>query len=239
MPHNRYFASSPLSIGSHIEIDDAEFHHLTRVMRAKENDTIEVINGKGVVAHARVHKLTKDTAFCTVFEREEEPPSLYSITLALAFLKQNHLEFAIEKATEIGIHRFLLFPAERSEKKECSPHAIERLHSIIRSATKQCGRLFLPILEVKKDIQSCYDKKECCLYGTLAEAIPYRTLAPTIQQTKEITLFIGPESGFSHKEVAFFTANAIQGTRFCTNILRAETAAIVGAYSLIESVWQP
>ena len=195
-------------------------------------DVVEVINGQGQLAKVSVEKISKDAATCHILELTVAKKPPYTITLALALIKQTSLELAIEKATEIGVDEFFLFSADRSQKKECSEHAVDRLQTIMTSATKQCGRLFLPTLSIKKSLHDCMNKSHYHLFGALESSMPYREIIPHIAQHKEVTLWIGPESGFSDEELTFFTTHSVQGISLSPFTLRAETAAIAGSLLL-------
>ncbi len=118
MPQNRYFCPD---ITQHATLKDDEFHYLKNVMRCRVGDTVELINGKGTLAKAQISKLFEKEAHLTVLEQEEHEKPLKKITLALAILKPSHLEYALEKCCELGVDRFVLFTASRSEKKSSPP----------------------------------------------------------------------------------------------------------------------
>lgn len=204
---------------------DDEFHYLRSVMRLRVGETAEVFDGKGNLATCELVKLLDKEAHLKVLEVVTEEAEPYSVTLALAFLKPSHLEYAIEKCTEVGVTNFLLYPAMRSEKKSASDQYIKRLETIILSAVKQCGRLFIPKLEIKERLKDCLH--ELVLFGDL-EATTSLT-----KRQQNVTLVIGPESGFSPEERALLLEHGAQGVRFNRNILRSETAAVVGSSFLL------
>lgn len=203
-------------------------------MRGRVGDIIEVINGQGALATASIEALSNEQAQCRIIElRRIQKPS-YNVTLALAYCKQSSMEFAIEKATEVGADAFLLFPAMRSSKKDLSNNSLERLRTIIRSATKQCGRLFLPTISIKEGLSECIQKGNIHLFGATENGIWH---AQGCKTKEPITLFIGPESGFCAEEIACLTQIGAQGISFSPFTLRAETAAIVGVASVVQLVF--
>jgi 16S rRNA (uracil1498-N3)-methyltransferase len=219
MPQNRYFLREFEPTQSSLTITDEEFHHLAHVMRKKVGDSIEVTNGRGALAECTIQELGKDKAYCKVSTLTQGKKNSFPVTLALAFLRKEHLEFALEKSTELGVDTIMLFPAARSEKNELSAHAIERLEGIIISATKQSGRLFLPELFIKKSLSDAIPSSGCAFFGDLdGEPLPAIPKSP-------ITIFIGPEGGFTREEKNKLEEKC-RGIRFHENILRAETAAI-------------
>lgn len=242
MPHNRYYLAQVFHDNALLTLEDAEFHHVTRVMRQKEGDTIELINGQGSLAEAVITKIDKQKAIArvTALQIEQKNEKAPSLTLVLAYLKPANLEFSIEKCVELGVTEIWLFEALRSEKKVLSELYIKRLETIIISACKQCGRLFLPKLIIKKSLQSCLEAISSnvdtqAFFGDLqAEQRSFKDYLSSI--TKSAYLFIGPESGFSDDERALLRASKAHGVRFHSNILRAETAAIAGTALLWDKI---
>lgn len=228
MPHNRYFTKNFFENGKEVLLEDSEFQHLTRVMRQKEGSSVELINGQGQLALGSVNAIQKKAAVIGINSVTDDTKPTFCLVLALAFLKPNHLEFAIEKAVELGVTDIWLFPGTLSEKKEISEQYLVRLNSIILSSCKQCGRLFFPNLEIKKRLQDCkIESKSVAFFGDVEkEAPPLRSYASLITQDATIIFFIGCESGFTDKEIDFLKAQKAHGVRLHQNILRAETAAI-------------
>lgn len=228
MPHNRYYLDTPrLTIGDTVSLGQQEEHHLIRVMRARPGDTIELINGKGELALCSVKKTENQKGILQIDSVTTEPP-LSSITIALSLLKPSSLEWAIEKGAELGATSFWLFPSCRSEKKELSSHQKERLKAITISATKQCGRLYIPEITYKQELKKLDLNNEiqgavpllCDLKAPFLASINLKTQNPLI-------LFVGPEGGFTEEErsIVMGLPNAVS---ICLNpnILRAETAPL-------------
>ncbi len=222
MPQNRYYFSGALVKGHDIFLKDDEFHYLRNVMRSKVGQEVEIINGKGSLALAAVSKLQEKEAILSITSVTTEEQKPLTCNLALAFLKPAHFEYAIEKACEVGVSNFFLFPGDRSEKKAVSDQYLKRLHTIILSSTKQCGRLFLPEIQVKKALKECL--AGLVLFGDLESTTPLQKfpLEPIV------TLVIGPESGLSDQEGKILFDAGAKGVRLHSNTLRAETAAVVG-----------
>ena len=155
------------------------------------------------ITHAEFHKPTKQ------------------LQLGMSLIKQPKLELVIEKCTELGITDFHLFPAEHSERNHISDNHQNRLHTITTSATKQCGRLYFPTIHL-------YTKIHIPRYSA------YATLQgnPKLLKNMEISsILIGPEKGWSQREENLLAEHA-QPVSLHSNILRAETAAIVASTGL-------
>lgn len=235
MPNNRYFVPQSFTCDQEVELTSQEFHHLRNVCRGQCGDEIELINGKGELACAAVSHLTKEKAIARVTSVHKEDPLPFTITLALAFLKPSHLEYAIEKATEVGVSTFWLFPGDKSEKKQVSEQYLKRLETILLGATKQCGRLFAPTLEIKKSLRECSDPSHRLLFGDLnSQTIP---LSQATNLGTNVCLVIGPESGFSENERKILLGMKAVAVSMHPNTFRAETAAVAGPLLLFNRLY--
>jgi 16S rRNA (uracil1498-N3)-methyltransferase len=213
LPHNRYFTSDPLQQTA--ILTGPEFQHLTRVMRAKEGDTVELVNGQGDLALATIDTLTKRSATLTLSQTttaEPDPP----LILAQALPRPNRLATIREKGTELGATAFLLFPGQRSERTTTS---LERAHAITIAALKQSGRLHLPTIELRPPLL------EWTTLPTPAFVADLHATTP-LQPTSPATVFIGPESGFTLDELTHLTTLGATPVRLHRNTLRTDTAAL-------------
>lgn len=227
MPAERFFIDAPISAGAPIELKDDEFVHL-RVMRPAVGDAVELINGRNVLATARIERIDKHSAKLLIGTSEERPPLAPSITLAVAIPRFNHLEWIAEKATELGADALMLFPGDRSEKTTISEQQLIRLRNLMVAAMKQCGRLDLPSLEIHPPLSAWqYPPQGAVFYGDVSpSAPPFSKHLPAMKTP--IVFFTGPEKGFSTQETLLLR-NAFQasGVSLHPYTLRAETAPIL------------
>lgn len=227
MPANRYFYPEKFHLSESIFLEEKEASHLTKVMRQRIGDEIELINGKGELASGKIIAAHKDKAEIEITHITTGKPDDFSLVLALAFLKPQHLEFALEKAVELGVSEIWLFPADRSEKREISDTYKQRLDTILIASCKQCGRLFSPKLIIKKDLKSCIEPDRLTFVGSPDSSLKkLSSYQAEITLKRAITICIGPEAGFSMKELETLTKLSVQNVHFHPNTLRAETAAI-------------
>lgn len=238
MPAERYYVDQLLSEGQLIAIEGAEFHHLAHVMRTRIGERIEIVNGKGSLAEGVVQDLQKKQAVLLIEQVSTGSQSLPRTILAQAIPKPNRLDYIIEKGTELGVDEFWLFPGHHSVKRDLSPTQMERVQMLMISAMKQSGRLFLPSLEVKppleKWIGGCGGP---LLFGDVEKEAPLlSTVWQRVNPTTQVTFLIGPESGFSEKEIDLMRMAQAHGVKLHENILRTDTAPMV-ALSLI-SQWK-
>lgn len=234
MPADRYYVDAPLEKGSFVPLEENEKHHLISVMRGKVGDPIELVNGKGVLAYAKITKIDKRVVEATIEEVTAPQVFSFPIILCQAIPRMNRLDTIIEKGTELGMTELWLFPGEKSERVLLSEQQKKRFSSIAVSAMKQCGRLDLPLLRETPLLAKW--KQEDLLYpayfGDLSpEAPPFLEVW---KKEKGILFFVGPEAGFSESERDFFHRHAVQGVHLHPHILRTDTASLV-ALSLISS----
>lgn len=236
MPHNRYFIDEPFAESAQVSLSGDEYHHLVRVLRAKPNDIVELVNGRGQLAQANLTSIAKHSAELLIGDVFEEIRKKPALILGLGIPRMNHLEWIIEKGTELDVTSFWLFPGLLSEKQTLSDSQLKRAQHLAISAMKQCGRLDLPQIELKPPLlQWTPSLPGTLLFGDTAQNAPYLWDLPQ-PLTPPIVLFIGPEKGFDPKELVFLRKTLqAQGIRLHPNILRAETAPLVGL-SLIQSM---
>ncbi|MDF2550555.1 MAG: putative methyltransferase [Chlamydiales bacterium] len=223
MPSNRFFIESIPAEGSAF-LTGEELRHLF-VMRPKLQEKIELADGRGRVAEALVSSLSKQAAELTIVKVETFPPPKCQVILAQAITHMNHLEWLVEKATELGVAAIWLFPGEQSDKKELSSNQQQRLKNISIAALKQSGAPFLPPLEMKDKLAKWQKPLPPLFYGDLNPEAPY--LLNALSPLQELAFIVGPERGFSEREKEILSQLPAQGTRLHPHILRTETAAIV------------
>ncbi len=229
MPSYRFYSEKPLIVGDYT-LDGEEAHHLMNVMRVRIGEMVEIVDGKGNLASARLLELGKKSAKLHIETIHTDIKPAYSLTLVLGNLRSGHMEYALEKCTEIGVTDFILFAADKSDRKEISDSQLKRYNSIIQAAIKQSGRLYLPTLSTCKSLTAAIDNKQNIVFGDLSSKVA------DYFPSQSICLVIGPESGFSEKEVGLLQSKGAQGIRFSQNTLRAETCALVASYALLQKL---
>ncbi len=226
MPHNRYFYPEDLAENALVTLSGEEGHHLVRVSRARLAEQIELVNGQGQLAKATIVSLSKQGAELSVdhvIQEDARPP----VILALGISRMNHLEWIIEKGTELDATAFWLFPGRLSEKDSLSDNQQERLRHLAIAAMKQCGRWDLPTIELKSPLLQWTPISGTLLFGDLADDAPFIGDL-SISFKPPVIWFIGPEKGFDETERAFLlNSMKAKGVRLHRNILRAETAPLV------------
>lgn len=221
MPQNRFYLPTPFLSGEEVALEGGENIHLTRVMRALEGDRVELVNGLGDLASAVVKTTDKERSFLklTKVTHKKKKPGLI---IAQALLRSSKLDLIVEKGTELGMEEIWFFPAARSEKTFLKENQIKRLEEIAIQATKQCGRLYLPKIEVFSSFPSFALP---AFYGALENPpVPFAKTLSSCEKTA--VFFIGPEGGFTKGETTLLKKQGVQGVSLHPNVLRTETAPL-------------
>jgi 16S rRNA (uracil1498-N3)-methyltransferase len=215
-------------------ITGAQAEHLTRVLRAQPGMEADVVAG-GHVFRSQVAAVSpKEVRFNLVSELEAEPA--LPLTLVISIYKFDHMEWAIEKATELGVAAIVPVIARRTEKHlaEAAAARVERWRRIVHEAAQQSRRSDVPLVSdpilLSARVRAASDAVRIVLAEqerttTLRHALDEaQAAAETDMPTLEIA--IGPEGGWAPEEEALFDANGWRAASLGPRILRAETAAI-------------
>jgi 16S rRNA (uracil1498-N3)-methyltransferase len=210
--------------------NETEFiHQLSHVLRFKSGDLLHVFNedeGEVMVSIVSFNKKAMTLKLEKVIENNEE--SKIKITLAMSLIKKDKFELVTEKATELGVSQIIPIMTERVVQKNV-PN--DRLLRIIKEATEQSGRLSVPELKDSDELENLLnDLKDydLCLYGNMEGELSLKDIADIFEKdnVKNVILFIGPEGGWTEKEVEMFKDKGVKSVSIHKNTLRAETAAI-------------
>lgn len=219
----RFYLKEKFAAGTTVFLQDSEHHHLTHVLRKKEGEEVELVNGEGGKALARIEKMEKTKTSLRILEVVQAQPRSHFVYAGIPLMRPSKLEWVIEKGTELGADAFFLYAADRSTQNSLSEHQIERFWGITISALKQSKRLYLPSLEILPDLSSLLEKEALIFFGDFRESA--QIFDPKMEES---TMFItGPESGFSIGELKLLDGKGV-GVRINPNVLRAETASIAG-----------
>ena len=208
-----------------------ESKHITKVLRKKEGDILNITNGNGWLFKAEISIANIKNCVAKIVSKELQPKSNYSLHLAVAPTKMNdRYEWFLEKATEIGIDSITPIICDHSERKIIKH---ERLEKIIQSAMKQSLNCYLPKLnEAIKYNDFINQDFKGQLFIAHCEETDRKSLKAELQPNKEVTILIGPEGDFSVKEIQTAIQNKFIPVTLGETRLRTETAAIVACHSV-------
>lgn len=239
MPADRFFVPTHFQKAEMVDISGDEHHHLARVTRTREGQSVDLVNGNGQLAAARVVSLKPKLASAIIESVTEHTPPKFKIILAQALPRANRLDFILEKGTELGVAEFWLFPGDRSERETLSPNQIQRLERLAIAAMKQCGSLFLPQIVLKPPLIEWPPVLFQAYFGDLGPKAPLFVHALTSHPPSDgAVIFIGPESGFTDEEIELLRKRKALGVNFHSHILRTDTAPLVAVALLHHLVVQ-
>lgn len=232
----RFFVDMPLTINSHIQLPNTVFHHWCRVLRAKIGDTALLFNGLGGEYTATLTTIAKKSATVTINAHNPINRSpRYATTIGLVVSRGDRMDYAIQKATEMGVTHLQLLMSERSEVRLKPDHIQKKLNhwqEIAIAACEQCGMNLVPTIHAPIALTDWIT----CLTTQTEQA--KLILAPNdnpipLRQQLDITAFslfyllIGAEGGFTDAEINFANQNGFITWCLGERILRTETAPVV------------
>jgi len=231
MTRRRWIADTWDSTTAALTGDQA--HHLAHVLRAEAGQIFDVVAG-GFLHHAEITSVS-DTQVSFLLHEELEAASALPLHLLLAVFKFDHMEWAIEKATELGVERITPILARRTEKHlaQAAAKRVERWRRIALEAAKQSRRTDIPEITDPIALKLALEQETSTTRILLSETEQQTTLAAALNQARPtgyesvaLSLAIGPEGGWTPEEMSLFTEHSWQPVTLGPRILRAETAAI-------------
>lgn len=226
---HRFFTRAPLdavTIEGALILSEAELvHQLRLVLRAKHGDTITLFDGSGREATVQIKALNKDTIETTITSiAEKNAASMRNITLYTSMPKRENFELIAQKVTEIGMTGIVPIISKRTVKTGLNR---ERVEKIIIEAAEQSGRTTIPMLGDMIPFSTAIAEAQGVKIFFDGSAKP---LANGDFENDNISIFIGPEGGWSEDEIALAKTNGAEIRSLGSTTLRAETAAIVASY---------
>lgn len=214
------------------QLDEAESHHLLRVLRGEPGLSVELFDGRGGRGQGTLIGATGKRALVRVEQESREPRSA-GLVLATAVPKGDRFAWLVEKATELGVSRLCPIIAKRSVVDPGSGK-LDKLRGAVVEACKQCGRTWLMEIDDPLPLDKFLTRQAgippaeqpLLLVGHPGGA-PLRTI--TTQPGRDTVIVIGPEGGLDEREVAAVVTAGGLAVSLGRHILRMETAALAAA----------
>ncbi|TPV33482.1 16S rRNA (uracil(1498)-N(3))-methyltransferase [Paucihalobacter ruber] len=206
--------------------------HLSKVLRKKSGDIIQITNGLGWLFQAEITNNHSKNSTAIIVSAEYFEPKSYSIHLAVAPTKMNdRFEWFLEKATEIGVSSITPVICDNSERRIVKT---ERFEKILIAAMKQSLQFHLPVLNPVCQLSDFLTNSSSHQqFIAHCEPTQKQSLKSVYNVGKDATVLIGPEGDFSVKEIEMALNNDYIPISLGSTRLRTETAAVVACHTLV------
>ena len=231
MSNIRLFFSSVLSTDMSDKLDKSQSHYLNKVMRVKENEVFSLFNSEGEW-EAKISRISKSIIEFKIIKQLRQKENLKELWLAFSPIKSNYQNFMIQKATELGVTKFIPIIFDRTIVRKIN---IERLEKIIIEASEQSNRINVPIIEEAQDLNNFLRTNLMDLIFTDLNS-DNNKIDKSKLKDKPVCIIVGPEGDFSEAErEKILSFKGVQPVKINENILRSETA-VISAISIINHV---
>ena len=233
---SRFFIDAPLSLGQH-ELPEAQAHYIGRVLRHAAGDAVQLFDGSGQEYLGELIEVGKKTVRVELREQfAGQAESPLRIHLGQGLSRGERMDWAIQKATELGVGEITPIVSERCEVRLKDERADKRMahwRQVAISACEQCGRSVLPVLHAPQTLAEWQAAVQAEL-----KLVLHPVAAPLESHAKPQTLafLIGPEGGLSDAEVEQAKTAGFHAARLGPRVLRTETAPVV-ALAVAQQLW--
>ena len=228
MGNIRLFFSNSITIGMTDMLDKSQSHYLNKVMRVKENEFFSLFNNKGEW-EAKILKISKGLVEFEIIKQLRQKENTKDLWLAFSPIKSNYQNFMIQKATELGVTKFLPIIFERTIVRSIN---VERLKKIAIEASEQSNRINIPSIEKTQNLESFLNLNLVDLIFTDLNSTN-KKIDKSKLTNKPTCIIVGPEGDFSELErEKILTFKGVQTVKINENILRSETA-VISAISIV------
>jgi 16S rRNA (uracil1498-N3)-methyltransferase len=231
MSNIRLFFSESLSLNLTAKLDKSQSHYVSKVMRIKKSEVFSLFNSSGEW-EAIILDISKNIVEFNITKQLRQKENSKELWLAFSPIKSNYFNFMIQKATELGVTKFLPIIFDRTIVRKVNK---ERLEKVIVEATEQSNRINIPTIDEPQSLDSFLNNNKTDLIftdlNTTNKKIDLNQLT-----SNPTCVIIGPEGDFSEEErEQILNYKGVQPIKINENILRSETA-VISALSIINYV---
>ncbi|MDC0352872.1 16S rRNA (uracil(1498)-N(3))-methyltransferase [Candidatus Pelagibacter sp.] len=228
MSNIRLFYRESLSLNLTSILDKSQSHYVSKVMRIKENEVFYLFNESGEW-EAKILGISKSIVEFSVTKQLRQKENFKDLWLAFSPIKSNYFNFMIQKATELGVTKFLPIIFDRTIVRKINK---ERLEKVIIEAAEQSNRIQVPNIEDPQNLRNFLDKNDIDLIFTDLNSDNNKLDLKKLSN-KPTCIVVGPEGDFSETErEKILSYKGVQAIKINENILRSETA-VISAISII------
>jgi 16S rRNA (uracil1498-N3)-methyltransferase len=233
---SRFYIDAPLGLGEQ-QLPEAQAHYIGRVLRHAPGDAVQLFDGSGQEYLGELIEVGKKAVRVDLREiRAGQPDSALRVHLGQGLSRGERMDWAIQKATELGVAEITPIISARCEvrlRDERADKRLEHWRQIAISACEQCGRSRLPLIHAPLLLDDWLGSVEADLKLLLH---PVAEPLSSYPKPATLALLIGPEGGFSAAEVEQARGAGLQAARFGPRVLRSETAPVV-ALAVAQQLW--
>ena len=231
MSNIRLFFTDTLSANMIDKLDKNQSHYLSKVMRVKENEVFSLFNKEGEW-EAKVLGIFKNIVEFKIIKQLRQKETTKELWLAFSPIKSNYQNFMLQKATELGVTKFLPIIFDRTVVRKINKDRIEK---IVIEASEQSNRINVPTIEEAQDLNGFLKKNSMNLIFTDLNS-NIKKIDKSKFTDKPVCIIIGPEGDFSETErEKILSFKGVQPIKINENILRSETA-VISAISIVNYV---
>ncbi len=228
MSNIRLFFPKSLSINLLDSLDKPQSHYVSKVMRIKKNEVFSLFNSSGEW-EAKILNISKSLVEFKITKQLRKKENFKELWLAFSPIKSNYFNFMIQKATELGITKFLPIIFDRTIVRKINK---ERLKKVVIEAAEQSNRIQIPKIEDSQNLRDFLDKCDVDLIFTDINSNNDKVDLKKLS-SKPTCIVVGPEGDFSQSERdEILSYKGVQAIKINENILRSETA-VISAISII------
>ena len=230
MSNIRLFFSAALSTDKTDKLDRSQSHYLSKVMRLKENEVFSLFNSNGEW-EAKILRISKNIIEFKITKQLKPKENIKELWLAFSPIKSNYQNFMIQKATELGVTKFIPIIFERTIVRKINK---ERFEKIVIEASEQSNRINVPLIEPTQNLDNLLKNSMDLIFTDLNST--NTKLDKSKFTNKPVCIIIGPEGDFSEAErEKILSFRGVQPFKINENILRSETA-VISAISIVNYV---
>ena len=226
---NRFYIETELNTGNTIELTESVFHHWVRVLRAKVQEKAIFFNGKGGEYRVTLTEINKKNAFVSVDHFEAiDRTAPFKVILGQVMSKGDRMDYAIQKATELGVTTIQLLTSDRCEmrlKYDRDQKKLDHWQSVAVAACEQCGMNIVPKVLAPISIEEWIQTDLPISRFVMAPNKDQKNVLLDAQP--ELALLIGPEGGLSESEIELSNQHGFVNWCIGDRVLRTETAPVV------------
>ena len=228
MSNIRLFFKESLSLNLTAKLNKSQSHYVNKVMRIEVGEIFSLFNSNGEW-EAKILTISKSIVEFNITKQLRQKETLNELWLAFSPIKSNYFNFMIQKATELGVTKFLPIIFDRTVVRKINK---ERLEKVIIEAAEQSNRINVPSIEEPKSLKKFLDDKKMDLIFTDLNSKTNKLDLKKLTNNPSC-IIVGPEGDFSETErEEILSYNGVQAIKINENILRSETA-VISALSIV------